>query len=59
MLTSQIQSVTLQNDNFYYMRLPPFCKVQYGGFIMENTLKYELKLLDKEDNFLQEQAKKR
>lgn len=27
-------------------------------FIMENTLKYELKLLDKEDNFLQEQAKK-
>lgn len=25
---------------------------------MENTLKYELKLLDKEDNFLQEQAKK-
>lgn len=32
--------------------------MQYGGFIMENSLKYGLKLLDKEDNFLQEQAKK-
>lgn len=27
-------------------------------FIMENSLRYGLKLLDKEDNFLQEQAKK-
>lgn len=31
------------------MRLPPFCKVQYGGFIMCKLLDYGLDLLDDEE----------
>lgn len=46
MLTSRIQlTVTLQNDNFYYMRLPPFCKVQIWRFYYGKYIEIRVKII--------------